>query len=197
MRFVKLLLIAAALVAVPLVTLALLHECLSAHPEIRLTRVLRIQGQPSGTSNDIFSRDSSQMTNLTGKTWMAEFLFQVPSDSSIWIDDQPILVEVRGLSRNWTRCTREEPPTPSQARPARTISKTMWVALPAGAKKCRFTVGFRPETTQEFGMRVLTKSGISRRFPGVSGWITKRLSTTVRWRAYRREVPVTTPANQT
>ena len=192
MRIAKLLLIAAALVAVPLIALALLAARLSAHPEIRLNQVLCIPGEGSGTSSDEYLRALSRAARLTGKTWMAEFQFQVPSGSSIWLDDQPIGVEVLGPSGHWTHRSRQEPPTAAHARPARTVSKTMWLSLPPGAKSCRFTVGFRAETTQEFGVRVLSKSGVTRRFPAISGYITKHLPTTVHWRAYRRQVPMTT-----
>ena len=175
----KAILITAALVGVGLLAVTSLQPGRSEGPEVRLNRL------------DKGGLDFSRIISLPAGTWRAEFQIQVPSGSRIWITDGPIGVEMLGAGGDWTRT-----PTNSTAQPSsspwrgRTISRTMWLALPAGVKSCRFTIGYRRPTLKERGMMVLDKWGLSRRYPAVSGWIAQHLPANEQWLSCRREVEV-------
>lgn len=199
----KVVIITATLVAVPLVALVVLWPRHPDVPEVRLNRLYRIEGEHPATFWHEFTPDFSSMPASTGETWMAEFLIQVPAESRIGLGIEPIAVELLGATGTWTRPITNEEPQALQGQAAwlalgktasaqvwRVTIRTRWVALHSGVKSCRFTIRYRPETLQERGARLLQTSGTSRRFPALSGWITKQLSTAQRWRICRREVPV-------
>jgi len=154
MRFPKVLVVATTLIAVALLALALVRPA-SQLPEVRLNRLLRVEGARLGTLQDKHAPDFSAMASAAAETWMAEFLIQVPSESGIWLADGQIGVEVLGVRGDWTRLRpKEESPAPpsSGLSCGRTISWTIWRVLPAGVQRCRFTIGFRGETLQERGI---------------------------------------------
>lgn len=181
-RSPKALVIVAALIALLTLAIALPRLRPSEIVDVRLSRLLLTGDERQGTLNH------------TAKNYLAEFRFEVPSGKKIWLTDQPIGVETLQGRKGWTLTG---PNIDSAAQPksgtprGRTISRTIWLAIPADVKRCRFTIGFRYQTPQEAGMGLLDKLGGSRRFPAVSGWIVKHLPNTERWLAYRREVPVT------
>lgn len=204
MRSPKLLLLTGTLVAALLAAFALFTLMHWDPPQIRLNQLLQNQ---NGHLTSVGAGDSSGTAVSTGETWMAEFCIQAPPGSTIWLKDESIVVEIPGASGDWTTIRKEAPvtraPVTSIVNPftgrtgsrapsptgTRTIIRTMWLTLPAGAKTCRFTIIYRPESVQERGTRLLS-SPLARRFPKVSGWIVKHLPTTERWRTYHREVAV-------
>ena len=188
MRFPKVVSVAATLVAVLLLALALLRTTLSDGPEVRLTRLLEDEGPRK--LGDKRAANFTEPTSVAVKSWNAEFLIQVPSESQIWLENTAIGVEVLGVRGDWER-TAPKGKSPARHLPGRTISRTFWLALPPGVKSCRLTIGFRHETLYERGTRVLKKSAVARRFPAISGWIRKQLPSTERWLECRREIHVT------
>jgi hypothetical protein len=187
MRFPKVVFIATALVVVPALAVALLLTAPSRVVEVRLSRVLLTEGKPPVALGD------QRALDFAGKTGLAQLRIQVPAKSGIWITDRQIGVETLGVRGDWTRTASIGD---SASAGGRTISRTMWLALPARVKKCRFTIGFRRQTLREEGKRLLDQSGCSRRFPTISDWITKHLPRTERWLDYRCEVPVTASSIQ-
>jgi len=179
-------LVAGLLVGMSLVALALLRTGPSDIPEARVTRLLRVEGEHAGSSEDAqaFSRKDAAATG----SWRVEFRIQVPSKSRIWLTDEDIGIEIPGVHGDWTRVAAPGGKSPTPHSLQRTISRTTWFALPAGVKRCRLTIGFRRETLQEHCMRLLDESGASGRFPKTSDWIVKHLPSTRQWRVCRREL---------
>jgi hypothetical protein len=196
MRFPEVLFRATVLVVLAFLALALLGPRPAGLPEVRLNRLVRVEGERPGTQGEKYAEELSRTASVAAGTWRAEFEIHVPSGSTIWLAGGDIGVAVLAARGDWTRMGSDEesPALPgSGLSGGRTISRTIWRVLPAGAKRCRLTIGFRHLTLQERGTRVLDKSGVSRRLPAISGWITKHLPATELWLACRREVPVTVP----
>ena len=196
MRTHRVTLIIAAVVAVVTIEVALLWPRVSAAPEVRLTRLLRVEPQPSDASGDQYASSFLGMADLGAETWKAEFEIRVPSRSCLGLTNGEIGVEMLGLDGGWSPTATVASPVPMALTRLAAIEhstilfRTIRLSLPAQVRSCRFTVGFRLPTRQERCMHVLMKSCLWRRFPGPSAWITKRLPTTERWLVCRREVQV-------
>jgi hypothetical protein len=195
MRFPKLtLLIATTLVALGALTVSLLRPKKDGLPEVRLTRILRVEHEPENSLEDHFASPFAGLPRGFGQgTWEAEFQIRAPSGSRIGLSNGEIGVEILSGDGDWALAPlRSEFPTNLMSMylssSVRITSRTFRLSLPDSASSCRFTIGFRLPTLRERCMMTLDKTGVSRRFPGPSAWISSRMPTTYKWLRCRREV---------
>lgn len=191
-------LIATTLVAVTVLALALLRPRVAVVPvpELRLSRLVRIEPEPPDTlrnQDDPFFPE--RLLGLSAETWRAEFVVRSPPGTGIVFTNGVIGVEMFGFEGDWSAPAVVEKPW-GEFLPSSGVEwtlRTITLVLPTTVRSCQFNIGFRPPTFQGRGLMVLEKSGLWRRFPGISMWIYKRLPKTERWLICRPVLQVAAP----
>jgi hypothetical protein len=189
--------VASTLVALGALAVALLRPKGDRLPEVRFTRILRGGAEPA--DSPYFALPFSALpTGFGGRTLEAEFEVRAPPGSGIGLTNGAIGVEILSREGNWAPM----PVSPSLLSPS--IFETMWLrplstrmtcgtfrfSLPDSVPTCRFTIGFRLPTLKERCMATLFRTGVCRRFPGLSFWISMRMPATQKWLVSRSEVQV-------
>jgi len=186
MRFVRAAVLVTILGVVPLLAVTLLRARACQTPEVRLSRLVRLQ--PELSEND--SADSSffRIDGVESETWRAELEIRAAPGTGVVLTNGEIGVEILGLHGDWTAMAASSAPVLPAGLRLQFTTRTVRILLPERTRSCRFSVGFRPATLRERGLIVLRKSGLPRRFPWLSAWISGRLPTTEHWLEYRGEV---------